>query len=107
MKAPKGKGKKPSGGKQDRGFERARHDAPRSESKFEGRFDGKSDNKGSSFKKPRPQFAKAAPKPVDDKPATPLREIKPYAGARPEKDCRSFSKRNPRPIMRFSTAATG
>ncbi|UZD70040.1 class I SAM-dependent rRNA methyltransferase [Brucella sp. JSBI001] len=83
MKAPKGKGKKPSGGKQDRGFERARHDAPRSESKFEGRSDGKSDNKGSSFKKPRPQFAKAAPKPVDDKPATPLREIKPYAGARP------------------------
>ncbi|WHS32245.1 class I SAM-dependent methyltransferase [Brucella sp. NM4] len=83
MKAPKGKGKKPSGGKQDRGFERAKHDAPRHENKFESANPGK----GQAFKKPRPQFAKAAPKPVAaeerERPAAPQREIKPYTGPRP------------------------
>ena len=83
MKAPKGKGKKPSGGKQDRGFERAKHDAPRHENKF----DSANPGKGSAFKKPRPQFAKAAPKPVAteerERIVVPLREIKPYTGPRP------------------------
>lgn len=83
MKAPKGKGKKPSGGKQDRGFERAKHDAPRHENKF----DSANPGKGSAFKKPRPQFAKAAPKPVAteerERVIAPLREIKPYTGPRP------------------------
>ncbi|NNU58960.1 class I SAM-dependent methyltransferase [Ochrobactrum soli] len=83
MKAPKGKGKKPSGGKQDRGFERAKHDAPRHENKFESANPGK----GQAFKKPRPQFAKAGPKPVAaeerERPAAPQREIKPYTGPRP------------------------
>ena len=83
MKAPKGKGKKPSGGKQDRGFERAKHDAPRHENKF----DSANPGKGSAFKKPRPQFAKAAPKPVAteerERIVAPLREIKPYTGPRP------------------------
>ncbi|MEL4068661.1 class I SAM-dependent methyltransferase [Ochrobactrum sp. GPK 3] len=83
MKAPKGKGKKPSGGKQDRGFERAKHDAPRHENKF----DSANPGKGSAFKKPRPQFAKAAPKPVAaeerERVVAPLREIKPYTGPRP------------------------
>ncbi|MFK3664273.1 class I SAM-dependent methyltransferase [Ochrobactrum teleogrylli] len=83
MKAPKGKGKKPSGGKQDRGFERAKHDAPRHENKFESANPGK----GQAFKKPRPQFAKVAPKPVAaeerERPAAPQREIKPYTGPRP------------------------
>ncbi|URQ74591.1 MAG: class I SAM-dependent methyltransferase [Candidatus Ochrobactrum gambitense] len=83
MKAPKGKGKKPSGGKQDRGFERAKHDAPRHENKF----DSANPGKGSAFKKPRPQFAKAAPKPVAteerERIVAPRREIKPYTGPRP------------------------
>ncbi|MBA8837199.1 class I SAM-dependent methyltransferase [Ochrobactrum sp. RH2CCR150] len=83
MKAPKGKGKKPSGGKQDRGFDRAKHDAPRHENKF----DSANPGKGSAFKKPRPQFAKAAPKPVAteerERIVAPLREIKPYTGPRP------------------------
>ncbi|KAB2701034.1 class I SAM-dependent methyltransferase [Brucella haematophila] len=83
MKAPKGKGKKPSGGKQDRGFDRAKHDAPRHENKF----DSANPGKGSAFKKPRPQFAKAAPKPVAteerERVIAPLREIKPYTGPRP------------------------
>lgn len=87
MKAPKGKGKKPSGGKQergqDRGFERAKHDAPRHENKFEPTNPGK----GQAFKKPRPQFAKAAPKPVAaeerERPTAPLRDIRPYTGPRP------------------------
>jgi 23S rRNA (cytosine1962-C5)-methyltransferase len=83
VKAPKGKGKKPSGGKQDRGFERAKHDAPRHENKF----DSANPGKGSAFKKPRPQFAKAAPKPVAteerERVVAPLREIKPYTGPRP------------------------
>ncbi|MBA8817762.1 SAM-dependent methyltransferase [Ochrobactrum sp. P6BS-III] len=83
MKAPKGKGKKPSGGKLDRGFERAKHDAPRHENKF----DSANPGKGSAFKKPRPQFAKAAPKPVAteerERVVAPLREIKPYTGPRP------------------------
>jgi 23S rRNA (cytosine1962-C5)-methyltransferase len=83
VKAPKGKGKKPSGGKQDRGFDRAKHDAPRHENKF----DSANPGKGSAFKKPRPQFAKAAPKPVAteerERVIAPLREIKPYTGPRP------------------------
>jgi len=83
VKAPKGKGKKPSGGKQDRGFDRAKHDAPRHENKFDSANPGKS----SAFKKPRPQFAKAAPKPVAteerERIVAPLREIKPYTGPRP------------------------
>ncbi|MBB5700213.1 23S rRNA (cytosine1962-C5)-methyltransferase [Ochrobactrum daejeonense] len=91
MKTPKGKGKKPSGGKQvprqergqERSSERAKHDAPRPDSKFASKFDSKSENRASSFRKPRPQFAKAASKPSEDKPIAPLREIKPYSGARP------------------------
>lgn len=78
MKTPKGKGKKPSGGKQahgqERSFERAKNDAPREPSR---------EAKSAAFKKPRPQFAKATPKSLDEKPIAPLREIKPYSGARP------------------------
>ncbi|MGN6449831.1 MAG: class I SAM-dependent rRNA methyltransferase, partial [Brucella intermedia] len=106
MKAPKGKGKKPSGGKQDRGFERTRHDAPRPESKLESRFEGKSD-KGSSFKKPRPQFAKAAPRPADDKPTAPLREIKPYAGARPAEKLPLILETEPSPDYALLDSGNG
>ncbi len=87
----KRKRQKPSGGKQvprqergqERSSERAKHDAPRPDSKFASKFDSKSENRASSFRKPRPQFAKAASKPSEDKPIAPLREIKPYSGARP------------------------
>ncbi|CAN7152782.1 MULTISPECIES: class I SAM-dependent methyltransferase [Brucella] len=80
MKAPKGKGKKPTGGKEQRGFGRAKHDEPRSAAKHE----SKPDNKASFFKKPRPQFAKATPKPAEEKHiAAPQREIKAYQGERP------------------------
>ncbi|HHV69218.1 MAG TPA: class I SAM-dependent rRNA methyltransferase [Ochrobactrum intermedium] len=106
MKAPKGKGKKPSGGKQERGFERTRHDAPRLENKLESRFEGKSD-KGSSFKKPRPQFAKAAPRPADDKPAAPLREIKPYAGARPAEKLPLILETEPSPDYALLDSGNG
>lgn len=80
MKAPKGKGKKPTGGKEQRGFGRAKHDEPRSAAKHE----SKPDNKASFFKKPRPQFAKATPNPAEEKHiAAPQREIKAYQGERP------------------------
>ena len=79
MKAAKGKGKKPTGSKEQRGFGRAKHDEPRSAAKH----GNKPDDKGAFFRKPRPQFAKAAPKPAEEKTATALREIRPYEGARP------------------------
>ena len=81
MKAPKGKGKKPTGGKEQRGSGRVKHEEPRSAS----RQGNKADDKGTFFKKPRPQFAKAPVKPAEEKhvAASPLREIKAYQGERP------------------------
>jgi len=81
VKAPKGKGKKPTGGKEQRGSGRAKHEEPRSAS----RQGNKPDDKGTFFKKPRPQFAKASVKPAEEKhvAASPLREIKAYQGERP------------------------
>jgi len=79
VKAPKAKGKKPTGSKEQRGSNRAKHDEPRSASKH----GNKPDDKGTFFKKPRPQFAKAPIKPAEEKLVAPLREIKPYQGARP------------------------
>lgn len=72
MKEIRGKNKRSSAGKQERrdhtGDRSAKHAAP------------KTDNKAVPFKKPRPQFAKAAS--AEEKPAV-LREIRPYSGNRP------------------------
>ncbi len=80
MKAPKGKGRKPASGKQERGFSRPKQDGPRQDT---ARQDGPRPDSKVSFVKPRPQFAKATPKIAEEKPSAPQRDIKPYSGARP------------------------